>query len=589
MHGPDDARGRRHARQGRGALRRRRCGPIPSTRRIPSVAAVCVYPNLVPRRRGAARRQRRQGRRRWPRPSRPASRRLPLKLDGRRARPSRPAPTRSTWSSTAAPSCRAATRRCSTRSCSVKEACGDAHLKVILETGELGTYDNVRRASLLAMAAGADFIKTSTGKVSTGRDAARVARACSRRSATSTRRPAAIVGFKPAGGIRTAKQAIQHLVLVNETLGADWLTPDLLPPRRLLAAQRRADADPQASAPALPVARLLHHRLSSRRAPTATRARPASSWEYAPVARAPRHRPARRSATACSSAASSSSRAPASGSPRSRPATEEPLAEVAQAGEEDVDLAVGAARERVRERLVGAATGRARQVPVPHRAHPAGALARVRRAGVARRRQADQGVARRRPAARRRALLLLRRLGGQARVRVPEPRRPRPLGVAGAGHPVELPAADAGVEDRAGARRRQHGRAEAGRDDAAHRAAVRRRLRQAELPPGVVNIVTGDGSTGARAGRATRASTRSRSPARPRSARRSSASSPGSGKRADARARRQGGEHRLRRRRARPGRRGDRQRHLLQPGPRLLRRLAAARAGVDRRARSSPS
>ena len=84
----------------------------------------------------------------------------------------------------------------------VKEACGEAHLKVILETGELGTYDNVRRASLLAMAAGADFIKTSTGKIDAGRDAARVARACSRRSATSTRRPAASVGMKPAGGIR---------------------------------------------------------------------------------------------------------------------------------------------------------------------------------------------------------------------------------------------------------------------------------------------------------------------------------------------------------------------------------------------------
>ena len=73
----------------------------------------------------------------------------------------------------------------------VKEACGDAHLKVILETGELGTYDNVRRASLLAMAAGADFIKTSTGKLARRGDAARDARACSRRSATSTRRPAA--------------------------------------------------------------------------------------------------------------------------------------------------------------------------------------------------------------------------------------------------------------------------------------------------------------------------------------------------------------------------------------------------------------
>ena len=94
----------------------------------------------------------------------------------------------------------------------VKEACGDAHLKVILETGELGTYDNVRRASLLAMAAGADFIKTSTGKLPQRRDAAGRARACSRRSATSTSETGRVVGMKPAGGIRTAKQAIQYLV-----------------------------------------------------------------------------------------------------------------------------------------------------------------------------------------------------------------------------------------------------------------------------------------------------------------------------------------------------------------------------------------
>ena len=73
----------------------------------------------------------------------------------------------------------------------VKEACGHAHLKVILETGELGTYDNVRRASLLAMAAGADFIKTSTGKLAKAATLPVLARACSRRSATSTTRRAA--------------------------------------------------------------------------------------------------------------------------------------------------------------------------------------------------------------------------------------------------------------------------------------------------------------------------------------------------------------------------------------------------------------
>src|ERR687884_567174 len=107
----------------------------------------------------------------------------------------------------------------------VKEAIGDKHLKVILETGELGTYDNVRRASLLAIAAGADFIKTSTGKVSSAATlpVALVMLEAIRDVYEETGRR---VGFKPAGGIRTAKQAVQHLVLAHETLGADWLTPD---------------------------------------------------------------------------------------------------------------------------------------------------------------------------------------------------------------------------------------------------------------------------------------------------------------------------------------------------------------------------
>jgi deoxyribose-phosphate aldolase len=108
----------------------------------------------------------------------------------------------------------------------VKEASGDAHLKVILETGELGTYDNVRRASLLAIAAGADFIKTSTGKLSSAATlpVALVMLEAIRDVFEETGRR---VGFKPAGGIRNAKQAVQHLVLVHETLGVDWLTPDL--------------------------------------------------------------------------------------------------------------------------------------------------------------------------------------------------------------------------------------------------------------------------------------------------------------------------------------------------------------------------
>ena len=107
----------------------------------------------------------------------------------------------------------------------VKAACGSAHLKVILETGELVTYDNVRRASWLAMLAGADFIKTSTGKVPVAATppVALVMLEAARDFAESTGR---VVGVKLAGGIRSAKDAIRYLVLVNETAGTAWLTPE---------------------------------------------------------------------------------------------------------------------------------------------------------------------------------------------------------------------------------------------------------------------------------------------------------------------------------------------------------------------------
>ena len=107
----------------------------------------------------------------------------------------------------------------------VKEAAGTAHLKVILETGELQTYDNVRRASWLAMEAGADFIKTSTGKIQPAAtlpvtllmlEAVRDYRIATGRQ----------VGVKPAGGIRHSKDAIRYLVVVNEIAGEDWLHPD---------------------------------------------------------------------------------------------------------------------------------------------------------------------------------------------------------------------------------------------------------------------------------------------------------------------------------------------------------------------------
>ena len=107
----------------------------------------------------------------------------------------------------------------------VKEACGPAHLKVILETGELGTYDDVRRASAMAIAAGADFIKTSTGKVSPAATLP-VTLVMLETIREHWNRTGKVVGMKPAGGIRTAKEAIQYLVVVHETLGPDWLTPE---------------------------------------------------------------------------------------------------------------------------------------------------------------------------------------------------------------------------------------------------------------------------------------------------------------------------------------------------------------------------
>jgi deoxyribose-phosphate aldolase len=107
----------------------------------------------------------------------------------------------------------------------VKDACDDAHLKVILETGELETYDNVRRASVLAMAAGADFIKTSTGKVQPAATlpVTLVMLEAIRDFYQQTGRA---VGMKPAGGIRTAKEAISYLTVLYETLGPEWMTPD---------------------------------------------------------------------------------------------------------------------------------------------------------------------------------------------------------------------------------------------------------------------------------------------------------------------------------------------------------------------------
>ena len=107
-----------------------------------------------------------------------------------------------------------------------RDAAGSAHLKVILESGELGSYDRIRQASVLAMAAGADFIKTSTGKI--GVNATPPSALCMMEAARDFRHETGHrVGVKVAGGVRASRQAIQYLVLIYETLGPEWMTPDL--------------------------------------------------------------------------------------------------------------------------------------------------------------------------------------------------------------------------------------------------------------------------------------------------------------------------------------------------------------------------
>ena len=203
---PHHARGRRHPRQGP-QPRREGPPPDPGDPSCPQVAAVCVYGDLAGVAREALAGHRHPRRRRRHRlPQRP---RQPRGQARRRARtPWRTAPTRSTWSSTAAPSWPAATSTSTRRSSRSRRPAGTPHLKVILETGELVTLDNVRRASWLAMLAGGDFIKTSTGKISPAAtlpvclvmlEAVRDFRAATGRQ----------IGVKPAGGIRTTKDADQ--------------------------------------------------------------------------------------------------------------------------------------------------------------------------------------------------------------------------------------------------------------------------------------------------------------------------------------------------------------------------------------------
>ena len=139
----------------------------------------------------------------------------------------------------------------------VKEACGDAHLKVILETGELGTYDNVRRATLLAIAGGADFVKTSTGKINPA--ATLPVALCMLEAIRDVHEETGRrVGFKAAGGIRQAKQADPASRARARDARPRLADARPLPPRRLVAAERHPHAAAQGEDRRLPEPRLLH-------------------------------------------------------------------------------------------------------------------------------------------------------------------------------------------------------------------------------------------------------------------------------------------------------------------------------------------
>ena len=446
-----------------------------------------------------------------------------------------------------------------------------------METGELVTYDNVRRASWLSMLAGGDFIKTSTGKIS---PAATLPVTLIMLEAVRDWRETTgeQVGVKPAGGIRTTKDAIKYLVAVNEIAGEDWLDTDwfrfgassllndLLLQRQKMRTGAYSGAD---YVPTTPPASTDRDR---------DRAPRIEEREPCPPSSTPRHpspgpSSTSRAATACSSAAQFVEATGGAPFKTINPATEEVLAEVSEASDADVDAAVTAARTaytRVWSRMSGAERGkylfriarilqeRAREFAVLETLDNGKPIKEARDVDV--------------PLA---AAHFFYHAGWADKLDHaclgPEPapaRRRRP------DHPVELPAAHARVEDRAGAGGGQHRRAQAGRDDAADRPALRRGLpagrpaarasstsspapappaRRIVDHPGVDKLAfTGSTAVGKMIAR----------------------SIAGTRKKADPRAGRQGGEHHLRRRPHRPGRRGHRQRHLLQPGPRLLRRVS---------------
>ena len=562
------------------ALAAKADAPRPGRPDLPAVAAVCVYPDLVAHGRRTRRRQRRPGRlrrHRLPRgPRRPRRSSSPTP-----ATRSRPAPTRSTWSSTAARSCSGHYRQVFERDRRgqgrVRARTADAHLKVILETGELATYDNVRRASLARDAGRRRLHQDLHRQGPAGRDAAGHA-GDARGGPRLPRRHRPQVGVKPAGGIRTTKDAIKYLVIVNEVAGPEWLDPhwfrfgastllnDLLMQRHKMTHRRYSGPT---------TSRWTEDMVSTSRLPPSSTPRPpsraASSTSGPP--------------TASSSTASSS---PGTGTSFKtvNPATEEVLAEVAEASDADVDRAVTAARrayDTVWARMPGAERAkylfRIARI-IQERARELAVLESLDN-GKPIRESRDVDVP---PAA---AHFFYYAGWADKLSYAGFGAEPRPLGVAAQVIPWNFPLLMLAWKI---APALACGNTVVLKP--AETTPLTALLLRRDLPAGRPARRASSTSSPARAPPArrsssTRASTRSRSPAPPRSA------SPSRARRrhrqaGHARAGRQGRQHRLRRRAARPGRRGHRQRHLLQPGPRLLRGLAPAGAGVRRRGAARP-
>ena len=249
----------------------------------------------------------------------------------------------------------------------VKEACGDAHLKVILEIGELGTYDNVRRASLLAMAAGARLHQDVDRQAARRRDAAG-ARSCMLEAIRDVHEETGPQGRHEAGRRHPHREEGDPVprAACTRRSAPDWLTPDLYRLGASSLAQRHPDAAPQGedgryqARTTSPMTELERNAATARRSRRTGRTRPRPSRATSSAAA---------SATASSSAASGSSRQ-RDASRRSRRATRSRSPRSAQATEADVERAVAAAREAFANGWSRRCPARAREVPVPDRAHP---------------------------------------------------------------------------------------------------------------------------------------------------------------------------------------------------------------------------